>query len=113
MGGALSAGHARAILALSEAPKQRQLRNLIVTRGLSVREAESHSRRMAEGRKRTPPKPRTMEANMRSLQEEFSMKLGLPVFIKPITSTSGKVEIQYHSLDDFEIVSDYFGVEKQ
>ena len=37
----LSAGHARAILQVVEAPKQRHLRNLIVAKGLSVREAEA------------------------------------------------------------------------
>lgn len=108
----LTPGHARAILSLSEAPKQRQLRNLIVARGLSVREAESTARRLAQGRKVQPPKPVEVQAQMRSLQEELSMKIGLPVFIKPFSNQAGKVEIQYHSLDDFEILTDFFGIEK-
>jgi len=50
---------------------------------------------------------------MRALQEEFSMKMGVPVFIKPVTEKSGKIEIHYHSLDDFDLIADFFGVEKQ
>jgi hypothetical protein len=40
------------------------------------------------------------------------MKIGLPVRIKAASSTSGKVEIQYHSLDDFDLLVDFFGIEK-
>lgn len=109
--GRLTAGHGRAILGVPETPKQRQLRNLIISKNLSVRQAEAQARKLATSRKRKPPKPSSVDAQMRSLQEEFSMKLGLPVFIKAVTSQSGKIEIQYHTLDDFEVVSDFFGVE--
>ncbi len=107
----ISAGHARAILAVKETAKQRNLRNMILSKGLSVREAESLSRKMNSDPKQKPPRPATTDANMKSLQEAFSMKLGVPVFIKALSSSSGKIEIQYHSLDDFELISDFFGVE--
>lgn len=110
MAGRLSAGHARAILQIPDAPKQRNLRNLIIAKGLSVREAEVQARSMTKDKPRTPPKPTAIDAQMRSLQEEFSMKMGLPVFIKAITAQSGKLEIQYHSLDDFQTISDFFGI---
>ncbi|MBN1866573.1 ParB/RepB/Spo0J family partition protein [Candidatus Sumerlaeota bacterium] len=109
--GRLTSGHARAILQLPDAPKQRSLRNVIISRGLSVREAESAARRMLKPRKPRPPRPATFEAQMRSLQEAFSMKIGVPVFIKALTEHSGKVEIQYHNLDEFEAISEFFGVE--
>lgn len=109
----LSPGHARAILTLEEAPKQRNLRNIIIAKGLSVRSAEALARKMNKPRKRKPPPPSEIAIQMRSLQEDFSMKIGVPVFIKPVTAQSGKVEIHYHSLDDFELISDFFGVEKQ
>ena len=109
--GRITSGHARAILQLPDPPKQRALRNIIVSKGLSVREAESAARKMLKPRAPKPPKPATIEAQMRSLQESFSMKIGLPVFIKPLTEHSGKIEIQYHTLDDFETISDFFGVE--
>ncbi|NQU41766.1 ParB/RepB/Spo0J family partition protein [bacterium] len=107
----ISAGHARAILSVQEPPKQRNLRNMIVSKGLSVREAEAAARRMTRERKPQPPKPASVEAQMRSLQEQFSMKIGLPVFIRPVSHDSGKVEIQYRSLDDFEILTDFFGID--
>jgi len=109
----LSAGHARAVLSVSEPAKQRQLRNVILARGLSVRQAEGQARLMSGEKKPRPPRPRTVEADMRSLQEELSMKIGLPVFIKAVTEQSGKLEIHYHSLDDFAVISDFFGIEKR
>lgn len=107
----LTAGHARAILSVSDTVKQRNLRNMIVAKKMSVREAESQARRMTKDKKPKPPKPQAMEAQMRSLQEAFSMKLGLPVLIRPVSDSSGKVEIPYQSLDDFEQISDFFGVD--
>jgi ParB family transcriptional regulator, chromosome partitioning protein len=107
----LTAGHARAILSLADAPKQRHLRNVILAKGLSVREAEVLARRLGTDKKPRPPKAVAVEAQMRSLQEAFSLKIGLPVFIRPVTDQAGKVEIQYHNLDDFQIITDFFGIE--
>jgi len=111
--GTMSAGHARAILQLTDLPKQRQLRNLIIGKGLSVREAESRAREMAKPHKKRPPKPKSVDVQMRSIQDEMTMKIGVPVFIRPITTESGKIEIQYQSLDDFDQIADFFGMAKQ
>ena len=111
--GRLSPGHARAILSLEEVPKQRNLRNIILAKGLSVRGAEALAHKMNKPTKRKPPQPSETAIQMRSLQEDLSMKIGVPVFIRPVTAQSGKVEIQYHTLDDFGMITDFFGVEKQ
>jgi ParB family chromosome partitioning protein len=108
----LSAGHARAILSVKEAARQRNIRNMILAKGLSVREAEVLARKANKEDKPKPPRPVETDVQMKSLQEAFTMKMGLPVLIKAVTTTSGKVEIQYNSLDDFEIISDFFGVEQ-
>ncbi len=109
----LTPGHARAILSLPDTPKQRALRNLILAKGFSVREAEAESRRMLKPKKPKPPQPDdNLQVEVGSLQEQLSMKIGLPVRIKAASSTSGKVEIQYHSLDDFDLLVDFFGIEK-
>ena len=50
-----------------------------------------------------------MDAQLRLLQEEFSLALGVPVFIKAVSNEAGKIEIHYHSLDDFQSISDFFG----
>jgi ParB family chromosome partitioning protein len=107
--GRLSAGHARAILQVPDPAKQRQLRNVILARGLSVRQAEAQARAMTKEKRPAPPKPVSADVQLRSLQEQFSLKLGLPVFIKPLTDQSGKVEIHYTSLDDFQLIADFFG----
>ncbi|HBF34568.1 TPA: hypothetical protein DDW35_08385 [Candidatus Sumerlaeota bacterium] len=110
--GRLTAGHARAILSIPEPQKQRNLRNLIVTKGLSVREAEATAKRLTAENKPKPPKSETIEVQMRNLQEEMSMKIGLQVYIRPVNNSTGKVEIQYQSLDDFETLCDFIGIEK-
>ncbi len=112
LGGRLTAGHARAILALDEPAKQRRLRDLVISKSLSVRQTEAQSRAMNRKHETSTPKPQVVQANMKSLQEAFSLKMGLPVFIKPVSDSSGKVEICYESLDDFEIISDFFGVDQ-
>lgn len=108
----LTSGHARAVLAAGDTVRQRHLRNIILARGLSVREAEALARRMNQARKPKPPVPTDLNVQMRSLQEELSMKVGLPVFIKAVSAEAGKLEIQYHSLDDFDILMNFFGVER-
>lgn len=107
----ITSGHARAILSLPDAVKQRALRNMILAKSLSVRAAEQAARRLNKKKQPTPPKARDKEVQMRSLQEAFSAKIGLPVFIRPSSNDTGKIEITYQSLDDFELISDFFGVE--
>jgi ParB family chromosome partitioning protein len=111
--GRLTAGHARAILQIPEPPKQRKLRNLIISKSLSVRQAEEQSRLLSREK---PDRPRRTsggaDAQVRNLQDELTSRLGLPVHIKPRSAQSGRVVIEYRSLDEFERISDLFGVEK-
>ena len=111
--GRLSPGHARALLSLPDPPKQRNLRNLIIARGLSVRESEAKSHQLARPKKARLPLPSDVKVHMRTLQEDLSMRVGVPVFIKALSAQSGKVEIHYRSLEDFELITDFFGIEKQ
>ncbi|MFW5870535.1 MAG: ParB/RepB/Spo0J family partition protein [Candidatus Sumerlaeota bacterium] len=108
----LSPGHARAILSLEEAPKQRALRNMIVSNGLSVRQAEVEARKLAEKLEKKPEKKTNeRDAQLRDLEESFSLKLGLPVKIHSATAKKGKVQIAFQSLDEFDRITDFFGVE--
>ncbi len=108
----LSPGHARAILSLEDAPKQRALRNAIVSKSMSVRQAETEAKRLAKSGDKAPKKPKkSRDSQLEDLQERFTVKLGLPVKIQASSAKKGKVTIQFQSLDEFDRISEWFGVE--
>jgi ParB family chromosome partitioning protein len=98
-GGALSMGHAKALLSLDSPQKQMALRRDIIARGLSVREAEAAARRMkSPGRIR---KKSTPSAQVSMLEDELKQRLGTRVHIKT-SGKGGRIEIEYYSGDEFE-----------
>lgn len=114
--GRLSAGHARAILMLSHALQQEELRKEIVEKNLNVREAENRARAYLEGTPEVAPaKPKKAisqgEQNLDvvTLQEQLTTLLGCKVRIKPRSKTAGSLEIAYSSLDDLDRVFDRLG----
>ena len=97
--GALSMGHAKAILSLESKQKQMGLRREIISRGLSVREAESLARRMkAPGRVRVK---KAASPQVSLLEDELKRKLGTKVHIRQ-KGKGGKIEIEYYSPDEFD-----------
>ena len=82
--GALSMGHARAIVALPTDSDQRRLARDVVSRGLSVRETEALvkgelGRRGPEAEKKTAAKK---DVHVRAAEEQLRLSLGTPVEIK-------------------------------
>jgi ParB family chromosome partitioning protein len=103
--GSLSMGHAKAILSVEPAARQLALRREILSRGLSVREAESCARRMkAPGHivtvKKKEPSPQIV-----MLEDELKRSLGTKVHIKA-KGKGGAIEIEYYSADEFERLLD-------
>jgi ParB family chromosome partitioning protein len=84
--GALSMGHARAIVALASEADQRRLARDVVARGLSVRETEAlvkkelgyEKPRLAPG----SPNQARKDVHTRAAEEQLRMALGTPVEIK-------------------------------
>ena len=79
--GAISAGHARAILALDTEEQMEDLHKRIITYGLSVREAEAYS---SAGKTSKPKKTEkkidnSLDPELRNIQEKFIDKLGTKV----------------------------------
>jgi ParB family chromosome partitioning protein len=72
--GALSAGHARALLALETDSEQRRLAREIVARSLSVRETESLVRQQAEPSPAPPARP--ADPNTRAAEDRLKIALG-------------------------------------
>ena len=99
--GSLSMGHAKAILSVEPAARQLALRREILSRGLSVREAETCARRMkAPGHivnvKKKEPSPQIV-----MLEDELKRSLGTKVHIKA-KGKGGAIEIEYYSAEEFE-----------
>ena len=80
--GALSMGHAKALLALPTEQAQRQSAREIVSRALSVREAEMMVRREAKGAEpRTAVEPPPVDVHTRAAEERMRFILGTKVRI--------------------------------
>lgn len=99
--GALSAGHARALIGH---PKAAELAAQIVAKGLSVRETErlvkAQDEKPTAGKTRTSPEK---DADTRALEADLSANLKLPVRIDHAAGgESGELTIRYSSLDDLD-----------
>jgi ParB family chromosome partitioning protein len=108
--GRLSMGHARALAGLaSEADVLRVARD-VVARNLSVREAESIVRKIAEGAEpRAPVKPVPTDVHTRAAEDRLRLLLGTRVRIVR-RGTRGRIEIDFGSEDEliriYETITD-------
>ena len=100
--GRLSMGHARAILMLEDPESQRELRDQIIKKELSVRQAEALARRLAK-EKRPGARVRREDPDIKSLCEDLTRRLGSKVKIVQ-TKRGGRLEIRYRSVQDLERV---------
>lgn len=104
--GRLSAGHARAILSLSDPRLQSRLADAILSRHLSVRQTEELAKLfLAEKSGKKPLLPRVYAAHLRDLEKRFTSRIGLPVRLAG-SLEKGKLTIAYQSSDDLENLID-------
>jgi ParB family chromosome partitioning protein len=100
--GQLEMGHARALLGL-QGSRQIDAANEVVRRGLSVRETERLIRRyQAEGDSQPPKPQREPDPNIRRLQDDLAERLGARVAIQHGTKGTGRLVIDYNSLDELD-----------
>jgi len=98
--GDLEMGHARALLGL-QGPEQSAAARTVVGRGLTVRQTESLVRRLVQG-KGNSSAPKSLDPNIRSLQDDLSLRLGAQVIIRHGGTGRGKLVITYNSLDELD-----------
>lgn len=98
--GDLDMGHARCLLAL-EGDEQSRAARAVVARGLSVRQTEALVRQWVSGDRGEKPAPE-MDPNIRHLQDDLSGKLGTRVRIQHGASGSGRLVLDYGSLDELD-----------
>ncbi len=98
----LEMGHARALLGLSNTRHQVEVALVVATKGLSVRETEALVRRMDKNEHEPPtPSPR-LDPNIKRLESELADKLGAKVQVQHSAKGSGKLIINYHTLDELD-----------
>ena len=105
----ISAGHARAILALPTGDLQATVAMRVFDEKLSVRETEKLVKSLLE-----PPKEKKQERNTtedaiyESLEEKIKGIMGTRVFIHRKKNNKGKIEIEYYSRDELERIIELF-----
>ena len=106
----ISAGHARALLAVPSEEMQESLADRIFDEKLSVRDTEKLVKNILSPSKRTVKKPVNLseEAVYEGLEEKMKGILGTKVAIHRQKNNKGKIEIEYYSRDELERIIDLF-----
>lgn len=99
----LEMGHARALLAISNATQQLNAARQVVKKGLSVRDTERLVKRLLDGGNAKPAKKTPAQnADIRRLEIEVSEKLGAKVSVVHTAKGAGQVVIKYNNLDELD-----------
>lgn len=105
----ISAGHARAILAIADTEKQYNVAMKVFDEKLSVRETEKLVKNvLMPMKKKKTVSDSTEDAIYESLEEKMKNITGTRVFIHRKKNNKGKIEIEYYSRDDLDRIIDLF-----
>lgn len=108
--GAISAGHARALLSLDDPTLMEELAQRIVSEGLSVRAVE---RLVARGGQQQAPRTvrrSTYDPHVVDLTSRLSNRLEAPVRID-VGKRKGKITLEFTNLEDLERLMENMGLE--
>jgi len=106
----LTMGHARALLSLEDAAKQKLIAKKIVKKGLSVRATELLVKRDIGAP--IKPKEKQRDPHLSRIAEELQHLFGTKVSIIG-KSNKGKIEITYYSDDDLSRILDILDIKLQ
>jgi ParB family transcriptional regulator, chromosome partitioning protein len=116
-GGAISTGHARALLALNDAKESLRLASESVVEGLSVRELERRVRELTKPDV-PPPSPGragptvdktsgvSSDPGARRIEDDLRRYLQTDVKIHLTSGAQGRLEVSFYSHDDLERILD-------
>lgn len=116
--GALTVGHARPLLGLSDETKIVELARETVKKGLSARDIEQRVRESAyakptEGGKRKrgrPVKTDSRSADIREIEERLRRRLQTDVSVVPTAVNKGFIKISFYSAEDLERLTGLMGL---
>lgn len=101
--GDITAGHARALLALETPHEQREGCRKVINQELSVRQTEKLSAKPAAKK----PKPAAAkDPHIEQVESELRGRFGTRVHLKTGENNRGKIEIEFYSLDDLQRILD-------
>ena len=105
----ISAGHARALLGISDEALQETTAMKVFDEKLSVRETEKLVKNLVSPAKKVKTERNTAEdAIYESLEEKMKGIMGTKVSIQRKKNNKGKSEIEYYSRDELERIIDLF-----
>ncbi len=108
--GELSAGHARALLALPDAETQVEAMRLVLKNGLNVRQTEALVKRLLRGRRAGRPEASSaVRAELAALEERLRESLGTRVALRH-GRKGGRIVIHYYSEEELEHLLQRLGV---
>lgn len=109
----ISVGHARALLALTEAEEQYRMAQQAYEQKMSVREIEKAIKRLLDKKngREDDKKPLSsidaaLDAIFADMEEKMKSSLGTKVKINRKSPEKGKIEIDYYSKDELERIYD-------
>jgi ParB family chromosome partitioning protein len=99
--GALTMGHAKALITIEDPAKQLYLHQHIIQQGLSVRKAEELARDMQKSPvKKEGKQPEPVSYQLQKIQDDLASKFSTRVKLKVGNKGSGVIEIPFLSDDD-------------
>ncbi len=103
----LSAGHARALLAVKDRKKRKMLAFKIIREKLTVRETEKLASSLtSSGKRKTVAKNQISDPEVDKIRDKFEKVLGTRVGIDiKKKGKKGTIKIEFYSLDDFERIA--------
>ena len=104
--GALSLGHAKALLIVEDRARQLELWRQAMAQGHSVRQLEAAAAQWAPRRRR---RARVADPALKALEDQLRQRLGTKVSVAP-RKKGGRILVEYFSLEDLTRLLQLFGV---
>ena len=105
----LTAGHARALLAIGSEKEQVKMANAIVEDKISVRQTETSVKQRLNNQNTKAGRVERKTAEIKELEEKLQICLGTRAELAN-GKNGGKIIIEYYSLDDLERICDIIGI---
>jgi ParB family transcriptional regulator, chromosome partitioning protein len=104
--GALSMGHARAILGVPDRAGQMGIRDAVLAKGLSVRETEALVKRLGRPKKNGEGKTAKKDIYINELENSIRAALSTKVTIRH-HGKSGVIELHYYSVEELDRLANH------
>jgi ParB family chromosome partitioning protein len=95
----LSEGHARALMGIKDKTSMIAAADIVIKRGMSVRETEAFVRKITYGRTKTTKNWTESDSKTKMYEQLLSQKLGYSAHIKKMTK-GGQIIIRYNTVDE-------------